>query len=68
MLKQVDVVPKNQALCCKLNLFFAIQCIEMTSREQRLITKEQMAMHTNLFLWFNPLDTHTLVINFLKVT
>ena len=29
---------------------FAIQCIEMTSREQRLVTKEQIAMHTNLFL------------------
>ena len=53
----VDVVPKNQALCCKLNLLFAIQCIEMTSREQRLVTKEQIAMYTNLFLWFNPLDT-----------
>ena len=32
----------------------------MTSREQRLITKEQIATHTNLFLWFNP---GTFVIN-----
>ena len=40
-----DVVPKNQELCCKLNLCFAIQCIEMTSREQRLVTKEQIAIY-----------------------
>ena len=39
---------------------FAIQCIEMTSREQRLATKEQIAMHTNLFFGFNPLDTQIL--------
>ena len=35
-------------------LFTAIQCIEMTSCKQRLITKERIATHTNLFLWFNP--------------
>ena len=40
----------------------------MTSREQRLITKEHIATHTNLFLWFNPLNTqvHTLVIKLLN--
>ena len=37
----------------------------MTSREQILITKEHIAMHTN---WFNPLNTQgTLVIKLLKV-
>ena len=36
----------------------------MTSREQRLITKEYITKHLNLFLWFNSLDTQvaTLVI------
>ena len=54
--KQVDVLPsKNQAFCCKLNLliYCAIQCIVMTSHEQRLITKEHIATHTNLFLLLN---------------
>ena len=32
----------------------AIECIVMTSREQRLITKEHIATHTNLFVWFIP--------------
>ena len=34
-----------------------IQCIVMTSREQRLITKEHIATYTNLFLWFNSFNT-----------
>ena len=35
----------------------------MTPREQRLITREHTATHTNLFLWFNPINTQgTLVI------
>ena len=32
----------------------------MTSREQRLITKECIGTHTNLILWFNPLNTQVL--------
>ena len=61
--KQVDVLPsKNQALC-KVNhcQSTAIQCIVILfndvtckSREQRLITKEHIAMHTNLILLFKP--------------
>ena len=50
--KQVDVLPsKNQALCCvkPVNLLpFNV------SREQHIAT------HTNLFLWFNPLNTQVL--------
>ena len=34
--------------------------IIMMSREQRLITKEYVATYTNLFLWFNPLNTQAL--------
>ena len=34
--------------------------IVMTSREQGLITKEHIATYTNLFLWFNPLNTRVL--------
>ena len=59
-LEQVDVLPsKNQAFCCKLNLL--IQCIVMTSCEQKLITKEHITTHTNLFLWFNSLNTQVLL-------
>ena len=39
-----------------------IECIVMTSREQRLITKEHIAMHTNLFLWFNSLNTQVTLV------
>ena len=38
----------------------AIECIVMTSREQILITMEQIATHTNIFLWLNPLNTQVL--------
>ena len=34
-----------------------MKCIVITSREQRFITKERIAMHTNLIIWFNLLDT-----------
>ena len=49
--KQVDVLPsKNQAFCCKLNLLiYCLSMIVRASREQRLITKEHIATHTNLF-------------------
>ena len=40
--------------------------IVMTSREQRLITKEHIAMHTNLFPWFNLNIQVTLVIKLFK--
>ena len=59
--KQVDVLPsKNQA---KINhcQSTAIQCIVIVlndvsskSCEQGLITKEHIAMHTNLILLFKP--------------
>ena len=43
---QVDVPPyKNQAFCRKLNLLIYYHLI--TSCEQRLITKEHIAMHLN---------------------
>ena len=54
---------------CKLNhcQSTAIQCIVIVlndvtskSREQRLITKEHIAMHTNLILLFNLLCTPVL--------
>ena len=38
----------------------ATECIVMTSCEQRLVTKEHITMHTNLILWFNPLNTQVL--------
>ena len=31
-------------------------CHSIKSREQRLVTKEHIAMHTNLILWFNLLN------------
>ena len=46
-------------------LFNDIMC---KSREQRLITKEYIAMHTNLILMFKPaLYSSTLVIKCYKV-
>ena len=39
----------------------------ITSREQRLITKEHIATYTNLILWFNPLNTQVLVIKLFEV-
>ena len=40
----------------------------MASREQILITKEHIVMHTNLILWFTHLVLkYTLVIKLLKV-
>ena len=39
----------------------------MMSREQRLITKEHIATHTNLFLWLKPTRySDTLVIKLFK--
>ena len=37
-----------------------VQCIVMMSHEQTLITKEHIAMRTNLILWFNSLTTQVL--------
>ena len=63
--KQVDVLvvrllSKNQALSCKLTLLYNLQCVTLMSHEQRLITKEHIAMYSNLILWFNPLNTQVL--------
>ena len=44
---QVDVLPsKNQAMYCN-----SINDITSKSHEQRLITKEHIAMHTHLIIW-----------------
>ena len=49
--QQVDVLPfKNQALEVKPLLIPTIQHYLMMSHEQRLITKEHIAMHANLIL------------------
>ena len=42
--------------------FTAIYCIVMTPREQRLITREHIATHTNLFLWFNLLNSQGILV------
>ena len=64
--KQVDVLPSiiNQALH-KLNQI-VINDITGKSREQRLITKEHIATHTNLILLFKPALYSTLVIKLLN--
>ena len=52
--KQVDVLPsKNQVLCSCYSMYCnIIYDVTHKSREQRLITKEHIAMHTNLILLF----------------
>ena len=62
--KQVDVLatiqkPGTLLQVTPVNLLPLMYCNDARG-EQRLITKEHIATHRDLILWFNPLNTQVL--------